>query len=95
VGEIIFLREKDLLPLEKDEYYYFHITGCSVILTNGVKIGEVENLINVRDNELLVVRGRGSEIYIPFTADICREVNLNRKEIVIDPPKGLLDLNEI
>ena len=95
VGEIIFLRENDLFPLEKDEYYYFHITGCAVILTNGEKIGEVEDFISMCDNELLVVRGKGAEIYIAFTADICREVNLNKKEIVIDPPKGLLDLNEI
>jgi 16S rRNA processing protein RimM len=95
VGETAFLREEDLLPLEKDEFYSFQITGCAVILKNGIKIGEVEDLINMRGNELLVIKGKRDEIYIPFSADICKEVNLKKKEIVIDPPEGLLDLNEI
>jgi 16S rRNA processing protein RimM len=95
VGEIVFLREEDFLPLEKDEFYSFQITGCAVILTNGAKIGEVEGLISASDNDLLVVKGKKAEIFIPFSAGICKDVNLKRREITIDPPEGLLDLNEI
>jgi ribosomal 30S subunit maturation factor RimM len=49
----------------------------------------------IKDNDLLVVEKEGKEILIPFTAVICLEVNLKKKEIVIDPPEGLLELDEI
>jgi ribosomal 30S subunit maturation factor RimM len=42
-----------------------------------------------------VVEGEGKEILVPFSADICASVNLEKREIVIRPPEGLLDLNEI
>jgi len=42
-----------------------------------------------------VVGRKPREILIPFTKDICVEVNLEKRKIVIDPPQGLLDLNEI
>jgi len=32
---------------------------------------------------------------VPFVRDICVEVDPDGKRIVIDPPDGLLDLNEI
>ncbi len=35
------------------------------------------------------------EIYIPFNRSICSEIDVAAKRIVIDPPDGLLDLNEI
>jgi ribosomal 30S subunit maturation factor RimM len=40
------------------------------------------------------VKGR-EELYIPFIESICVDINLDKKEIVVDPPKGLLELNEI
>jgi len=42
-----------------------------------------------------VVGPRTKEKLIPFNQDICLEVNLRERKIVIDPPQGLLDLNEI
>ncbi len=36
-----------------------------------------------------------SEIYIPFSRTICPVIDVRAKRIVIDPPAGLLDLNEI
>lgn len=94
-GAEIFVREKDLHPLEEDQFYHFQIIGCSVRTQAGEKVGIVEDLFIIRDNILLVVREGKKEILIPFSRSICPEVNLSRKEIVVDPPEGLLDLNEI
>lgn len=35
------------------------------------------------------------EVYVPFNRTICLEIDVRAKRIVIDPPDGLLDLNEI
>ena len=44
---------------------------------------------------MLVVDKGGSEILIPFSKSICLDIDLDKKEIVIDPPEGLLELDEI
>jgi ribosomal 30S subunit maturation factor RimM len=49
----------------------------------------------IKDNDLLVIERGGHDILIPFSAAICVSVNLEKREIIIRPPEGLLDLNEI
>lgn len=49
----------------------------------------------IEDNNLLVVRKGKNEILVPFTHLVCLEIDLKRKRIRIDPPEGLLELNEI
>jgi len=43
---------------------------------------------------LLAIDGPRGEILIPFAVDICVEVDLAARRIRIDPPDGLLELNE-
>jgi len=95
VGQEILLPEEDLQTLEKDNYYLFQIIGCSVVTKTGERIGSVKDLLCIEDNDLLVVAKGKREILIPFVQSICLEVNLKRKEILIDPPEGLSELNEI
>ncbi len=45
-------------------------------------------------SSLLVVDRRGKEALIPFHESFCKEVDLAAKEIRVDLPAGLLDLNE-
>ena len=95
VGLEVLLPEEKLQPLEKDSYYLFQLKGCSVVSKSRERIGDVRDLLFVKNNDLLVVEKEGKEILIPFTAAICLEINLKKKEIVIDPPEGLLELDEI
>lgn len=95
VGEEIFLPEDELQALEDGNFYYFQIIGCTVIKKNGEIVGVVRDLWPIRENEILVVRKGNNEMLIPFAKPICLEVNLERKEILVDLPQGLSDLNEI
>jgi 16S rRNA processing protein RimM len=94
-GKEIWLPEEDLQRLEDGQYYFFQLIGCSVVKKNGDSIGLVKDVIIVKNNNLLVVEKGIEEIYIPFSESICVEINLVNKEIIVDPPKGLLELNEI
>jgi 16S rRNA processing protein RimM len=50
----------------------------------------------VAENDLLVVHGReGRELLIPLTQTICLDIDVDKRTIIIDPPEGLLDLDEI
>ena len=55
----------------------------------------MKDVLFIKDNDLLVIETGDKEILIPFTDTICVAVNLGIREIVIKPPEGLLDLNEI
>ena len=93
--EEVFIPEEELPSLQKDHYYNFQILGCVVVTNNGEKIGIVEDLLAIPGNNLLVVSGRKDQILIPFNKDICVRIDLEGRKIVVDPPEGLLDLNEI
>ncbi len=89
------LPEEDLSRLQEDQYYLFQVVGSSVVTEHGDRIGVVGDVVFIKDNDLLVVQRGNEEILVPFTNVICIAVNLEAREIVIKPPEGLLDLNEI
>lgn len=76
-------------------YYHFQILGCRVFTREGEDVGGVEGLIPQAGNMLLSVVKEGKESLVPFHSSICVDVDLAKKEILIDPPEGLLELNEI
>ena len=61
----------------------------------GREVGRIKDLIAVSGSDLLVVESGEREILIPLIGTICREFDLQNRRVVIDPPDGLLDLNEI
>ncbi|MDH5465810.1 MAG: ribosome maturation factor RimM [Candidatus Aminicenantes bacterium] len=95
VGLEVLLPDEGFQDLEEDNYYVFQIIGCSVVTKSGEEVGTVTNLWLVPENDLLVVTKGKTEILIPFSHSVCLEVDLELKKIKIDPPEGLLDLNEI
>jgi 16S rRNA processing protein RimM len=65
-----------------------------VIGPGGEHVGEVADVLHY-GQDLLVVTGSGSragaEIMVPFVAELVPVVDLEAKQLVIDPPPGLLD----
>jgi len=95
MGLECFLPEDELGQLEEDEYYLHRIIGCSVVTLEGKEIGTAADILEYPGNEILVVERDEQEILIPFNREICREIDLNERKIRVDPPEGLLDLNEV
>jgi 16S rRNA processing protein RimM len=57
--------------------------------------GSVKNIRNPGINQLLEVEtADGDMIYVPFTDTIVKEIDEEKKVILIDPPDGLKDLNK-
>ncbi len=94
-GAEIFVPEDILTSLEGGQFYIYQLKGCSVLDMAGRKVGTVVDVDPVPGNALLIVEKEGQETLIPFHQSICKEVDITRKEIRIDPPEGLLDLDEI
>jgi len=71
--------------------------GSTVETRRGEPVGIVTDIRVIGESTLLVAESPAGrdEILIPFVEEICVVVDPRSKKIVIDPPEGLLDLNEI
>jgi len=76
-------------------YYQFEISGCRVVTVDGRELGEVSGIVEAGSNELLTVTDGKKEIFVPFVEAVCVRIEPREKLIVIDPPEGLLELNEV
>jgi 16S rRNA processing protein RimM len=86
--------EESLQPLEPGRYYEHQLVGCAVETTEGGGVGTVVRVEGGAGGSRLVVQGARGEILVPLAVDICVEIDVGDRKIRIDPPEGLLELNE-
>jgi len=84
-----FAVPREMLPKpQKDEYYRADLIGLDVVNAQGVRLGQVAELIETGANEVLVVReGEGSamrERLLPFVAQVVNEVDVPNRVIRVD-----------
>jgi 16S rRNA processing protein RimM len=88
----------DRLPLPGGSYYVTDLIGCAVRDESGAEIGKIRDVDHigesVRGAPLLVVEDvHGGEMLIPLAQDICVDVNLAGRSVIVRLPQGLSDLN--
>ena len=84
--------QRDTDRLKAGEYFHRDLIGCAVVTESGEVVGDVTAVEGDRRATRLVVRGRRSELLIPFADAICT-VDIAAKRITVRPPEGLLELN--
>lgn len=94
VGRELRVPERDLQPLRQGVYYHHDLIGSEVVTTAGEAVGRVARVDGGPGGSLLVVDGRRGEVLVPLAADICVDIDVPARRITIDPPEGLLELNE-
>jgi len=92
VGSILYVAERDLDSLPSGEYYHYQVIGLEVFDTKGERIGVVARTWSTPGGELYVVNGAFKEHLIPAVKEIIEKVDFAAGKMVINPPKGLLDL---
>jgi 16S rRNA processing protein RimM len=96
VGRVIQIPLADRRPLPAGTVYLSDLVGCAVIEEGeaGVKtLGRVESVEVTGAAPLLQVITTRGELLIPFAEEICRNVDVARKEIRVRLPEGLKELN--
>jgi 16S rRNA processing protein RimM len=86
--------EGALLPLADGAYYVHDLVGCVVETASGERVGEVRRVEGGAAGSILNVEGARGEVLVPLAADICVDVDIAGRRIRIDPPDGLLELNQ-
>lgn len=80
--------------LPAGSYYFGDLVGCDVVTERGDVVGRVARVYDGAAQAVLGVEGLRGEVLIPLAQEICREVDVTARRIVIAPPAGLLEANE-
>ncbi|WP_335870695.1 ribosome maturation factor RimM [Bacillus sp. 2205SS5-2] len=89
-GGTLKVTEDQLSELEEGSFYFHEIIGCNVTTTSGEEIGEVKEILAPGANDVWVVKGNKGEFLIPYIEDIVVSIDVEKKQIVIEPMEGLL-----
>ena len=78
--------------LGKDVYHYADIYNCNAIYEGNI-IGKVVDIINSSSHlTLRIKREDKKDILYPFIERFITSIDIEKKEIVLNPIKGMLDL---
>ena len=78
---------------DPDEFHDHELIGLAVRTVDGTEVGVVEDVLH-HGQDLLAVRAGSREILVPFVKAIVPDVDVKNGVLVIDPPPGLIDLQE-
>ena len=92
----ILVKTNKLPELEKEEFHLLQLINLQVktLENDNLKIiGKVINLENEKNNLLIIQLFKNQkEVMIPFVKEIVPLVDIKNNFLIINPPKGLLDL---
>lgn len=97
----ILIPREEANPLPDHHYYIGQLIGCQVVRECEGRLGLVGTVSEVERTggvDLLHVApqgGRRGKVLVPLAQSICTRIDPESKLIVIDPPQGLLELNEL
>lgn len=94
-GQELRIPEEALQPLGPGCFYHHDLVGCAVETMQGDRVGDVTRVEGGAGGSRLVVEGPNGEVLIPLAAEICVEIDVAARRIRVDPPDGLLDVNEV
>ena len=91
-GRYLMVERSRLPELAEGELFYHQLLGMQVFTADGARVGEVSEVYERRPADLLEVRReQGGTVLLPFLAHWVRELDVEGRRLVIDPPEGLLD----
>lgn len=80
------------VPLQKDEFYYRDIIGCTVVEEDGKVLGVIDDILRPGANDVWVVnRPEGSPVLLPYIDDVVLSVNVPARTVTVRLMEGMLD----
>ena len=89
-GTMMEIHRSQLQSLPDGEYYQFQLIGLEVRTTQDVLLGNITEIIRAESNDIYVVSGSEGEILIPAIEDVVKSIDLEKKQIIIEPIEGIL-----
>ena len=86
IGSELCVPESRLPPTAPDEFYWYQLIGLEVVSTDGQKLGIIKEILETGSNDVYVVRQGNEEILVPAIEEVVREVDLQRRLMIVDLP---------
>lgn len=93
IGCLVQVPKEQAVQLPRGTFFDHDLIGCSVEDSRGNLLGVVDSILRIPGNSQLVVKTLDKEILVPAVENICTQISIEKKRIVIDPPEGLMDLD--
>lgn len=82
-NKIVYIEESELPELNEDEYYDKDLIGCNVIFENQIEEGVLADILHYYPNDIFEIKINNKKILIPFRKKFIKEINIEKKKIVI------------
>jgi len=92
VGGFVEIEKDQLVELPEGRYFIFDIIGLQVVTTKGERVGKVKEVISLAANDVYLVEGDKKQYDIPAIKEVVKRIDLTKREMIIEPIEGLLDL---
>jgi 16S rRNA processing protein RimM len=90
-GAVVMLADEDVPPAKPGEFYYYEAVGCEVFLTDGTRLGAIEEIFSNGAQDIWVVRDGQREVLVPVIEDVVKAMDFAARRVTIEPIPGLLD----
>ena len=90
-GAVVMVATEDVPAAKPGEFYYYEAIGCEVFLTDGSRLGAIEEIFSNGAHDVWVVRDAEREVLVPVIEDVVKTMDLPARRVTIDPIPGLLD----
>ncbi len=86
----LFIDQADRDELPDDLYYVDDLVGCRVTCTVNGDLGTINDVMDLPANDVWQVDGPHGEVLIPAIHDVIDEIDIDKKQIRVTLPEGLL-----
>ena len=92
IGKKIFIDKKKLPKTKIDQYYITDLINCVVMTSSNKLLGNIINIDNFGAGDLINVQNsKGQSFYIPINKDNIVKVDINKRLVIANPIKGILN----
>jgi 16S rRNA processing protein RimM len=81
-------------PDDPDEFRDADLVGLSVRTVDGTQVGTVDDVLHSGQSVLVIKSPDGRDVMVPFVKPLVPDVDIPGGVLTIDPPVGLLNLEE-
>jgi 16S rRNA processing protein RimM len=89
--QLVQVAIEDAVELPKGKVFLYQLIGLRVRTLEGRALGEIADVLDTGANDVYIVRDGAREILLPAIPDVVKEINLERREMVVELMEGLVD----
>jgi len=84
----VFVRTDTLPNLPEGQYYHHQLIGLQIVTEQGSRLGKLVEILETGSNDVYVISGEeGQEILLPALEGVILAVDLEKKEMRVQPPE--------